>query len=115
MLQFIPFEDDWDALKRLRPEDLIPYRVGLLPESTVPPITCVPQGNTSDARAQIASVAGRAGFACHALSLGRPGAATRTTGNKNPGRPFPRKQGGAMMLAPSTASPVAEGRRNKPR
>ena len=32
MLQFIPFEDDWDALERLRPEDLIPYRVGLLPE-----------------------------------------------------------------------------------
>ena len=32
MLQFIPFEDDWDALERLRPEDLIPYRVGLLPD-----------------------------------------------------------------------------------
>ena len=32
MLQFIPFEDDWDALERMRPEDLIPYRVGLLPE-----------------------------------------------------------------------------------
>jgi hypothetical protein len=32
MLQFIPFEDDWDVLERLRPEDLIPYRVGLLPE-----------------------------------------------------------------------------------
>jgi hypothetical protein len=30
MQQFIPFEDDWDALKNLRPEDLIPYRVGLL-------------------------------------------------------------------------------------
>ncbi len=30
MLQFIPFEDDWDALERLRPQDLIPYRVGLL-------------------------------------------------------------------------------------
>jgi len=32
MLQFIPLEDDWDALERLRPEELIPYRVGLLPE-----------------------------------------------------------------------------------
>ena len=32
MLQFIPFEDDWDVLERLRPEDLIPYRVGLLPD-----------------------------------------------------------------------------------
>ncbi|HWU77333.1 MAG TPA: hypothetical protein VN043_12585 [Rhodanobacter sp.] len=29
MQQFIPFEDDWDALENLRPEDLIPYRVGL--------------------------------------------------------------------------------------
>ncbi len=36
MLQFIPFEDDWDALERLRPEDLIPYRVGLLPEPSLP-------------------------------------------------------------------------------
>ncbi|MEO6801305.1 MAG: hypothetical protein ABI178_15310 [Rhodanobacter sp.] len=35
MLQFIPFEDDWDALERLRPEDLIPYRIGLLPEPAV--------------------------------------------------------------------------------
>jgi len=30
MQQFIPFEDDWDALENLRPEDLIPYRVGML-------------------------------------------------------------------------------------
>lgn len=30
MQQFIPFEDDWDALANLRPEDLIPYRVGML-------------------------------------------------------------------------------------
>ena len=36
MLQFIPFEDDWDALERLRPEDLIPYRVGLLSEPVSP-------------------------------------------------------------------------------
>ena len=34
MLQFIPFEDDWDALEHLRPQDLIPYRVGLLPDPT---------------------------------------------------------------------------------
>ncbi len=38
MLQFIPFEDDWDALERLRPEELIPYRVGLLPEPASPAI-----------------------------------------------------------------------------
>ncbi len=30
MQQFIPFEDDWVALENLRPEDLIPYRVGML-------------------------------------------------------------------------------------
>ena len=33
MQQFIPFEDDWDALDNLRPQDLIPYRVGLLDNS----------------------------------------------------------------------------------
>ena len=52
MLQFIPFEDDWDALERLRPEDLIPYRVGLLPEPAspaTPPIAFVAQGATSEA------------------------------------------------------------------
>ncbi len=30
MKQFIPFEDDWDALENLRLEDLIPYRVGFV-------------------------------------------------------------------------------------
>ena len=30
MQQFIPFEDDWDALANLRPEDFVPYRVGML-------------------------------------------------------------------------------------
>ena len=30
MQQFIPFEDEWDVLETLRPEDLIPYRAGLL-------------------------------------------------------------------------------------
>ena len=29
MQQFIPFEDDWDALENLRPESLIPYHVGV--------------------------------------------------------------------------------------
>ncbi|TAL90530.1 MAG: hypothetical protein EPN69_12330 [Rhodanobacter sp.] len=71
MLQFIPFEDDWDALERLRPEELIPYRVGLLPEPASP--------------------------------------ATAST------TPFPRKQGGAMMLAPPTACPAAGDFLNKPR
>jgi hypothetical protein len=35
MQQFIPFEDDWDALENLRPEDLIPYHVGLLGRSGI--------------------------------------------------------------------------------
>ncbi len=30
MQQFIPLEDEWDVLETLRPEDLIPYRAGLL-------------------------------------------------------------------------------------
>ena len=29
MQQFIPFEDDWDLLERLGPEQLRPYRLGL--------------------------------------------------------------------------------------
>ena len=31
MQQFVPFEDDWDALEQMHPEALIPYRVGLVP------------------------------------------------------------------------------------
>ena len=31
MQQFIPFEDDWDALEKMLPNALIPYRVGLVP------------------------------------------------------------------------------------
>ena len=31
MQQFIPFEDDWDALEKRLPEALIPYRVGYVP------------------------------------------------------------------------------------
>lgn len=30
MQQFIPFEDDWDALEKLSPEVLVPYRVGFV-------------------------------------------------------------------------------------
>ncbi len=29
MQQFIPFEDDWDALEHLRPDLLVPYHVGV--------------------------------------------------------------------------------------
>ncbi len=29
MQQFIPFEDDWDALENLRPDMLVPYHVGV--------------------------------------------------------------------------------------
>lgn len=31
--QFIPFEDDWDNLAGLHPEDLVPYRAGMLRDS----------------------------------------------------------------------------------
>ena len=31
MQQFVPFEDDWDALEQMHPQALIPYRVGLVP------------------------------------------------------------------------------------
>lgn len=60
MLQFIPFEDDWDALERLRPEELIPYRVGLLAEpasSATSSTTLVVQGDSPDAAAPAASIA----------------------------------------------------------
>lgn len=30
MKLFIPFEDDWDAFANARPEDLIPFRRGML-------------------------------------------------------------------------------------
>jgi len=36
MQQFIPFEDDWDALENLHPEALIPFRLGLLGTSELP-------------------------------------------------------------------------------
>ncbi len=29
MRQFIPFEDDWEALEHLSPSDLMPYQVGV--------------------------------------------------------------------------------------
>ena len=67
MQQFIPFEDEWDILDRLSPEDLIPYHVGVPcrhdlaandhcggptapsavqgPQSPASVRTCLPQGN----------------------------------------------------------------------
>ena len=29
MQQFVPFEDDWDALENLHPASLIPFRIGV--------------------------------------------------------------------------------------
>lgn len=42
MQQFIPFEDDWDALENLRPEALIPFRLGLLGTSELPAAHTLP-------------------------------------------------------------------------
>jgi len=42
MRQFIPFEDDWDALSKLRLEDLVPYRVGMLDELRATAATVFP-------------------------------------------------------------------------
>jgi hypothetical protein len=42
MQQFIPFEDDWDALANLRPEDMVPYRVGMLKDSRVSAVAVFP-------------------------------------------------------------------------
>ena len=36
MQQFIPFEDDWDALAQLRSGDLVPYQVGMLASAGPP-------------------------------------------------------------------------------
>lgn len=50
MQQFIPFEDDWDALEKLCPEALVPYRVGLVPvheSAGVPGPGNRPAGNAS--------------------------------------------------------------------
>ncbi len=48
MQQFIPFEDDWDMFDAIRPEALIPYRVGLalgapagVAQSTVPSLPSI--------------------------------------------------------------------------
>ena len=46
MQHFIPFEDDWDMLDAIRPEALIPYRVGLpvvhdIAQSTVPSLPSI--------------------------------------------------------------------------
>ena len=48
MQQFIPFEDDWDMLDAIRPEALIPYRVGValvspvdVAQSTVPSLPSI--------------------------------------------------------------------------
>ncbi|MEO7053306.1 MAG: hypothetical protein ABI128_16725 [Rhodanobacter sp.] len=60
MQQFIPFEDDWDALGRLRPEQLIPYQVGLLAAqapAAAPSVTVGAERDTADAGVLAVSLA----------------------------------------------------------
>ena len=42
MQHFIPFADDWDALANLRPEDLVPYRAGMLRDVRINAATVFP-------------------------------------------------------------------------
>ncbi|MDE2308112.1 MAG: hypothetical protein KGJ97_07470 [Xanthomonadaceae bacterium] len=46
MRQFIPFEDDWDALERLSLEALIPFRVGMLGKSDAMAQATVPAASS---------------------------------------------------------------------
>ena len=46
MQQFIPFEDDWDALEKLHPEALVPYRVGFVPMHEAAPPSADAAGKT---------------------------------------------------------------------
>lgn len=50
MQQFIPFEDDWDALEQLSWDALIPYRVGFVSEHA--PDAPVDRGPAADSEAQ---------------------------------------------------------------
>jgi hypothetical protein len=63
MQQFIPFEDDWDALENLRPEDLIPYHSGLL-QPAGRPVSSVPAGFPGAGPEQGRARAHPAGVSC---------------------------------------------------
>lgn len=54
MQQFIPFEDDWDALDRLDPSALIPFHIELA-DARQPPSTPVQDQCTVPRSASIAS------------------------------------------------------------
>jgi hypothetical protein len=49
MQQFIPFEDDWDALENLRPDMLVPYHVGVPCRHDLAANRCAPPAATAKA------------------------------------------------------------------
>lgn len=63
MQQFIPFEDDWDALDRLDPSALIPFHIELA-DAQEPALPAVADQCTASRSASIASTSPTRAPAC---------------------------------------------------
>jgi hypothetical protein len=73
MQQFIPFEDDWDALDQLDPSALIPFHIGLA-DTRQPPSAPVLDQRTVPRLASIASTSPTRA----PMRLASPAASSRT-------------------------------------